>query len=34
MSKWSRLLRGESNFDFVGNRRRYLTISAVLVLIY
>ena len=33
MSKWSRLLRGESNFDFVGNRRRYLTISAVLVLI-
>lgn len=33
MSRWRRLLRGESNFDFVGNRRRYLAISAGLVLV-
>ncbi|HEX6221381.1 MAG TPA: protein translocase subunit SecF [Acidimicrobiia bacterium] len=29
MSAWSRLNRGETNIDFVGNRRRWFIISAV-----
>ena len=31
MSTWSRLNRGETTIDFVGNRRRWFTISAVLL---
>lgn len=33
MSAWSRLNRGETKIDFVGHRRRWFTISAVLLLI-
>lgn len=33
MSRWSRLNRGETTIDFVGNRRRWFTISAVLLAI-
>ncbi len=33
MSNWSRLNRGEMVIDFVGNRRRWFTISAVLLAI-
>ena len=33
MSGWSRLNRGETKVDFVGNRKRWFTISAVLLLI-
>lgn len=33
MSRWSRLNRGETQIDFVGHRRRWFTISAVLLLI-
>lgn len=31
MSVWSRLMRGETTIDFVGHRRRWFTISAVLL---
>jgi len=33
MSRWSRLSRGETTIDFVGLRRRWFAISAVLLLI-
>lgn len=33
MSTWSRLNRGETTIDFVGNRRRWFTISAVMLVI-
>ena len=33
MSVWSRLNRGETTIDFVGTRKRWFTISAVLLLI-
>jgi preprotein translocase subunit SecF len=33
MSKWSQLNRGETTIDFVGNRRRWFTISAVMLAI-
>lgn len=33
MSAWSRLNRGETTIDFVGNRKRWFTISAALLLI-
>lgn len=33
MSGWSRLNRGETTIDFVGNRKRWFTISAALLLI-
>jgi preprotein translocase subunit SecF len=33
MSTWGRLNRGETEIDFVGNRRRWFTISAVLLVI-
>ena len=33
MSAWNRLNRGETTIDFVGNRRRWFTISAVLLAI-
>ena len=33
MSGWSRLNRGETKVDFVGNRKRWFTISAALLLI-
>ena len=33
MSAWSRLNRGETTIDFVGKRKRWFTISAVLLLI-
>ncbi len=33
MSAWSRLSRGETTIDFVGHRRRWLVISAVLLIL-
>ena len=33
MSAWRRLSRGETTIDFVGKRKRWFTISAVLLLI-
>jgi preprotein translocase subunit SecF len=33
MSVWRDLYRGETEFDFVGNRRRFFTISAILIAI-
>ena len=33
MSAWSRLNRGETTIDFVGKRKRWFTISAVLLLL-
>lgn len=33
MSLWGRLSRGETEIDFVGNRKRWFTISAVLLVI-
>ena len=33
MSAWGRLNRGETTIDFVGHRRRWFTISAILLLI-
>lgn len=33
MSTWSKLNRGETAIDFVGNRRRWLTISAILLVV-
>lgn len=33
MSAWERLNRGETNIDFVGNRRRWFIFSAVLLLL-
>lgn len=33
MSGWARLRRGESTIDFVGHRRRWFTISAVLLVL-
>ena len=33
MSLWSRLYRGETQFDFISERRRYFLISSVLILV-
>ncbi|HIE21603.1 MAG TPA: protein translocase subunit SecF, partial [Acidimicrobiia bacterium] len=33
MSAWSRLIRGETTIDFVGRRRRWFAVSAVLLLL-
>lgn len=33
MSGWTRLRRGETTIDFVGNRRRWFTVSAILLVI-
>ncbi|MFQ5523621.1 MAG: protein translocase subunit SecF [Acidimicrobiia bacterium] len=33
MSPWKRLMRGETTIDFVGNRRRWFAISAVVLLL-
>lgn len=33
MSAWGRLNRGETTIDFVGHRRRWFTLSAVLILV-
>jgi len=33
MSTWGRLMRGETRIDFVGNRRRWFTISAVILVV-
>ena len=33
MSTWGRLMRGETRIDFVGNRKRWFTISAVILVV-